>query len=71
MERTVKVWFDAEGDYLEVIFEEKEGYFRETVDDRVMEKVDMDENVLGFSILGVSALKGTPLEVALPSGSTQ
>ena len=71
MERMVKVWFDAEGDYLEVIFEEKEGYFRETADDRIMEKVDMDENVLGFSILGVSALKGTPLEVALPSGSTQ
>jgi hypothetical protein len=25
----VKVWYDAEGDYLEVIFERKEGYFRE------------------------------------------
>jgi len=31
MERKhMKVWYDAEGDYLEVIFERKEGYFRET-----------------------------------------
>jgi hypothetical protein len=29
MERKlVKVWYDAEGDYLEVVFERKEGYFR-------------------------------------------
>jgi hypothetical protein len=25
----VKVWYDPEGDYLEVIFKKKEGYFRE------------------------------------------
>ena len=43
MERQhVKVWYDAEGDYLEVIFERKEGYFRETANDRVMEKVDAE-----------------------------
>ena len=34
MERKhVKVWYDAEGDYLEVVFERKEGYFRETAND--------------------------------------
>ena len=64
-ERIVRVWFDAEGDYLEVMFEQKAGYFRETADDRVMEKVDEEGNVLGFSILGVSSLSGAPLEVAL------
>src|SRR5713101_5644728 len=58
MERKhVKVWYDAEGDYLEVIFERKEGYFRETANDQVMEKVDADGNVVGFSVLKVSALK--------------
>jgi hypothetical protein len=25
-----KIWYDGEGDYLEVIFERKVGYFRET-----------------------------------------
>jgi len=66
MERkTVRVWYDAEGDYLEVIFDQKEGYFRETENDQVMEKIDQEGNVLGFSVLRVSSLKEKPLEVAL------
>ena len=65
-EKQVKVWYDPEGDYLEVIFEQRDGYFRETDDDRVMEKVDLQGNVLGFSILGVGSLKGSPIQVALP-----
>ncbi len=64
-QKDVRVWYDAEGDYLEVIFEQQEGYFRATDDKRVMEKVDIQGNLLGFSILGVSSLKGVPLEVAL------
>ncbi len=56
MEKKVKVWYDREGDYLEVLFETKEGYFRETEDDAVMEKVDTDGNMIGFSILKVSKL---------------
>ena len=61
----VKIWYDPEGDYLEVIFDQKVGYFRETSNDQVMEKVDDEGNVLGFSVLRVSALKRAPLEVAL------
>ena len=63
--RNVKIWYDPEGDYLEVIFEQKEGYFRETSSDQVMEKVDAEGNILGFSVLKVSALKQHPLEVTL------
>ena len=61
----VKVWYDTEGDFLEVMFQQKEGYFRETSSDQVMEKVDMEGNVIGFSILKVSDLKKKPLEVDL------
>jgi uncharacterized protein YuzE len=64
-ERKVRVWYDREADYLEVIFDQREGYFRETANDRVMEKVDNKGQVLGFSILKVSSLTKTPLEVAL------
>ena len=64
-EKRVKVWYDPEGDYLEVIFEQKPGYFRETPNDHVMEKVDAEGNILGFSILKVSALEKRPFEVAL------
>ncbi len=63
--KVVKVWYDPEGDYLEVIFEQKKGYFRETENDRVMEKVDQEGNILGFSVLKVSKLRKKPLEVAL------
>jgi len=67
MERkTVKIWYDKEGDYLEVLFERGKGYFRETENDAVMEKVDEEGNVIGFSILKVSALK-KPLSIELKS----
>ncbi len=64
-QRKLKIWYDPEGDYVEVIFDQKPGYFRETESDQVMEKVDEAGNVLGFSVLRVSALKKAPLEVAL------
>jgi len=64
--KEIKVWYDKEGDYLEVIFERKAGYFRETGNDAVMEKVDGEGNIIGFSILRVSALKEQkPLSVTL------
>ncbi len=64
-ERKVRIWYDPEGDYLEVIFDQKPGYFRETVNDQAMEKVDDLGNILGFSVLKVSGVKKAPLEVAL------
>lgn len=63
--KIVKVWYDPEGDFLEVVFDQREGYFRETESDQVMEKVDREGNILGFSVLKVSSLKARPLEVAL------
>lgn len=51
MGEEVKVWYDREADYLEVLFGRKEGYFRETDNDAVMEKVDDQGNIIGFSIL--------------------
>ena len=60
MGEDLTIWYDHEGDYLEVLFECKSGYFRETAHDAVMEKVDGEGNLLGFSILKVSALKGAP-----------
>ncbi len=63
----VRVWYDAEGDFLEVMFRQQDGYFRETGFDQVMEKVDMEGNVIGFSILNVSGLKEKPLDIDLPN----
>lgn len=63
--RTVRIWYDQEGDFLEVIFDQKPGFFRATTSDQVMEKVDDQGNTLGFSVLKVSALREAPLEVSL------
>ncbi len=66
MADTVKVWYDKEADYLEVLFETRKGYFRETDNDAVMEKIDKDGNILGFSVLNVSSLSQVkPLSVNL------
>lgn len=35
----VKIWYDKEADYLEVLFEAREGYFQETENEAVMEKL--------------------------------
>ncbi|MDO9576298.1 MAG: DUF2283 domain-containing protein [Candidatus Cloacimonadales bacterium] len=66
MDKEIKVWYDKEGDYLEVLFERKAGYFKETENDAVMEKVDNEGNIIGFSILKVSALnEQKPLSIEL------
>jgi uncharacterized protein YuzE len=70
MAERVKVWFDPEADFLEVIFSEAPGYMRETEHDAVMERVDEEGNLLGFSILAVSKLaKSKPLVAELLSGN--
>lgn len=61
----MKVWYDKEGDFLEVMFEQHPGFFRETANPHVMVKVNEKGTVLGFSIMGVSALRDAPLEVTL------
>ena len=58
MAQQVKIWFDAEGDFLEVCFSDKPGFMRETKNDAVMERVDEEGNILGFSIMQVSRLAG-------------
>jgi uncharacterized protein YuzE len=62
----VKVWYDAEADFLEVRFSDKAGFMRGTKNDAVMERVDGRGHILGFSILQVSRLsKRKPLEAVL------
>ncbi len=56
MAQELKIWFDSEGDFLEVLFSDKPGYMRGTTQDALMERVDEAGNLLGFSILNVSRL---------------
>lgn len=40
MAPTVKVWFDPEGDFLEVQFSDAPGFMRPTAYEAIMERVD-------------------------------
>jgi hypothetical protein len=57
MAEKVKIWFDPEGDFLEVHFSDAPGFMRPTVYEALMERVDGQGHVLGFSVLGVSRFK--------------
>ncbi len=64
--KKLKVWFDAEGDFLEVQFSDAPGYMRETTHDAVMQRVDAQGRIIGFSILGISRFKkDRPIEADL------
>ena len=46
MAEKIKVWFDAEGDYLEVQFNDAAGYMKETKHEAVMERVDAQGKII-------------------------
>jgi len=70
MASQVKIWFDAEGDFLEVLFSDAPGYMRETAHDAVMERVDDQGNILGFSVMRVSHIaKDKPVVAELACAS--
>jgi hypothetical protein len=71
MAEHVKIWFDSEGDFLEVLFSDRPGYMRATANDAVMERVDESGALLGFSIMNVSQVaKDKPLVAELLSGAS-
>ncbi len=66
--RKVSVWYDHEGDMLEVLWAFREGYFTPTDDERILKRLDDDGEVIGFLIHEMSTLKQpSPLEFELAS----
>lgn len=60
----VKVWYDKEGDFLEVTFREGKVYMRDIGDD-IFERVDKEGKVVGFAIFNFSKRDQKPVEVPL------
>ena len=60
----MSVWYDKEGDFLEVTFQEAKGYMRDLGDD-VFERVDGQGNVIGFAIFNFSQRDQKAIEVPL------
>lgn len=60
----MRVWYDREGDFLEILFRDGEGYFREVRED-VFERVDEQGNILGYAFFNVSRHECQALTVPL------
>ena len=53
MASMMRVWYDQEGDYLEITFRDAKGYFQE-IDDDIYERVDEEGNLLGYAVFNFS-----------------
>jgi hypothetical protein len=51
----LNVWYDREGDHLEIVFDQKAGYFEDTPIENVMRKRDVEGNLLAISIFNLSS----------------
>ena len=54
--KQVSIWYDPEGDFLEVIWQRKPGAFVETTDGQANIKLDDKDNILGFQIQALSKI---------------
>ncbi len=62
----MKVWFDPQGDLLEVqVGKPRKGYFKDAGND-VFLRLDTKGNVIGFAILNVTKRQKQTKEVELP-----
>jgi uncharacterized protein YuzE len=60
----MKVWFDEEGDFLEMTFADRKGSFREIGPD-LYERVDARGNVIGIAIFNFLKRDRKTVEVPL------
>ncbi|MBI5472851.1 MAG: DUF2283 domain-containing protein [Ignavibacteriae bacterium] len=66
----MRIWYDEEGDYLEIRNEENKGYMKDIGDD-MWQRVDEKGNVIGFGILGFKKrLQGRKGEIRMPLSVT-
>ncbi len=63
--QSVRIWYDPEADFLEVILQEGIGVAEDTEDDRVEVRVDEGGRILSFHVLGLRSATGVPLKLEL------
>ena len=61
----LNIWLDSEGDLLEVGWSVEKGYFTETDDERVLKRVNLDGEVIGFMVQGIGSMKGSFIDLDL------
>lgn len=66
-QRTIKIWYIKDADLLEVAWDDKVSYFIETDHDRIFAEVDLEGNVQGVQIAGVTKVEDGVLKIQVPS----
>ena len=61
---SLRVWYDQEGDFLEVVFEEEAAALEEVGED-VFERRTPDGRVIGFAVFNVSKHERDKLQLPL------
>lgn len=64
----LNVWYDPEGDHLEIVFDQKAGYFEDTSLENVMRKRDTEGTLLAISIFNLSSFAKTRPQPESTSG---
>lgn len=62
---SVKLWYDPEADFLEVVLQQGVGVAEDTEDDRVEVRVDEQGRILSFHVLGLRSTTGPPVNLEL------
>ncbi len=63
----MKIWYDQEGDFLEITFREAKGYMREIAED-IYERVDEAGNPLGYALFNITRHERETLAIPLDLG---
>ena len=61
--QAMKLWYDAEADFLEVVFKKGKGVAYDTEDERVEVRIDSDGDILSFHVLGLKSVSGAPMNI--------
>ncbi len=61
----LKIWYDPEGDFLEISVADRKGDYLPSSAENVLFKVDKKGDLIGLAVLNVSQVDGNPLEVKI------
>ncbi|MBI1923215.1 DUF2283 domain-containing protein [Candidatus Poribacteria bacterium] len=64
MATMIRLWYDREGDFLEITFREAKGYFQEIAAD-IYERVDESGNLLGYAVFNLTCHDRQDLTIPL------
>ncbi len=70
MASTINLWYDKEGDFLEITFRDAKGYFQEIADD-IYERVDENGNILGYAVFNFTQHERQSLMIPVKSQQLQ